>query len=153
MTRGFLSSTLQLPTEGLVPIRLRAVDAPAATAFAEAVEVAWQSFNRRHLEDEAVRIDLLLTFIAALESPQRYPSFSFLKDPQNDAANLHRILLSKLTAAAIGRDEASRVAPISHFVTDPHGLRTRAINTYVEAELLRWKDFFDTVEAKPLTPE
>lgn len=34
-----------------------------------------------------------------------------------------------------------------------HGLRSRAVNLYVEAELLRWKDFFDTVEAKPLTPE
>lgn len=153
VARGFLSSTMQLLTEGRAPIQLRAVDAAAAAAFAESVEAAWQSFNRRRLESEAVRINELLAFVTALERPLRYPSASLLAGPQADAASLHRTLLSKVTVATIGRDESTRVAPISHFATDPHGLRSRAINLYVEAELLRWKDFFDMVEAKPLTPE
>lgn len=32
-------------------------------------------------------------------------------------------------------------------------MRGEAITRYVEAELARWKEFFDTVESKPLTPE
>ncbi len=39
------------------------------------------------------------------------------------------------------------------FAADPNTPRDAAIETFVEAQLLRWKEFFDTVETMPLTPE
>ena len=39
------------------------------------------------------------------------------------------------------------------FVADPRVARAHAISVFVAAELDRWKEFFDTIESKPLTAE
>lgn len=62
-------------------------------------------------------------------------------------------LLSKLKAEAIGSDRAERVALVRKFVADPRAARAHAISVFVAAELDRWKEFFDTIESKPLTAE
>ena len=38
-------------------------------------------------------------------------------------------------------------------MADPRAARQKAIALFVQSELDRWKDFFDTIESKPLTPE
>jgi DNA helicase-4 len=125
----------------------------AAQTFASEVEGAWRSFNIRRLDAETPRIEGLLAALAGLDEPKRHPSACLLREAQEQAVELHEDLLSKLTAEAIGPDHWARLAPISRFATDPKPLRAAAIERYVAAELDRWKDFFDTVESKPLTPE
>jgi DNA helicase IV len=153
VTRGWLSSMLTVAGEGGTEIRLLAVRAEAAGAFASAVEEAWRSFNLRRLKGDAARIDSIRVALSELEAPRRYPAACALAAIQDQAVELHRSLLSKLTAASIGSDQSTRLAPISQFVTNPHAMRAAAIERYVAAELDRRKDFFDAVEAKPLTPE
>ena len=70
-----------------------------------------------------------------------------------DARSLAATLLSKLQPQAIGPDRSKRVAQVRKFVAEPAAARTAAISTFVAAELARWKDFFDTIESKPLTAE
>jgi DNA helicase IV len=139
--------------EGGTEIKLLAVRTEAARAFAYAVEEAWRSINLRRLAGDAARIDHILAVLSELEAPRRYPAASALAAIQDQAVELHRSLLSKLTTAAIGADQSVRLSPISRFATNPQTVRAAAIERYVRAELSRWKDFFDTIEAKPLTPE
>jgi len=42
---------------------------------------------------------------------------------------------------------------VRKFVADPRVARAHAISVFVAAELDRWKEFFDTIESKPLTAE
>jgi DNA helicase IV len=150
---GFPASSLVLPLDGAMPLRLRAVDPLAAQAFAAAVKQAWCDFNMAQLDAEAGRIASLLSIIADLQSPARYPAACLMQGPQQEASTLHHAVLSRLNATAIGAAEVARLAPISRLATDAKALRAQAIALFVESELSRWKDFFDTVEAKPLTPE
>lgn len=151
--RGVLSSTLVLPVEGLKPIRLRAVDLSTAQAFAAAVEVAWRAYNLAKLNEKAVQIDGLLSVIAGLQKPLHYPAACLLSDAQERAEDLHRSVLSRLPPNALDPQQADHLAPISRFATEPQVMRDAAIDHFVEAELAHWKDFFDTIEAMPLTAE
>ncbi|MGI1661355.1 UvrD-helicase domain-containing protein [Palleronia sp. KMU-117] len=153
VTRGLLSSTLHLPVIGEKDVRLTAAGKGAARAFAAEAEDAWRRFNTQWLKAEMPRIERVLSTLAGLESPKRYPSACLLRSTQEEAADLHRSLLSRLSEAAIGPDQWTRLAPISRFATDPTPIRDAAIERYVNAELDRWRDFLDAVESKPLTPE
>jgi hypothetical protein len=68
---GFPASSLVLPLDGAMPLRLRAVDPSAAQAFAAAVEQAWCQFNLSQLDAEAGRITSILSVITDLQAPKR----------------------------------------------------------------------------------
>jgi DNA helicase-4 len=105
------------------------------------------------LEKEAARLDRVLAGVLALAAPPRYPSACQIAPLLDDARDLEASLLSKLNAEAIGPEVVARIAPVRKFVADPRTIRAHAIATFISAELDRWKDFFDTIESKPLTPE
>lgn len=150
---GPLGSAVLIRTDMRGEVRLPAADPAEARRFVEALRGAWRGFTLAKLDGEASRIDWLLGFIADLDTPRRYPAACFVRAAHEGAETLHRTVLSRLNAEALGAEQAARLAPISRFATDGRGLRERAIARYVEAELVRWKEFFDTVESKPLTPE
>lgn len=150
---GFPTTVLTLQLDGASTVRLRAVEPSAATSFASAVETEWRKFNLARLTGEETRISSLLSVVAELHAPKRYPAACLFQLAQEDAEELHGALLSKLTEAAIGPEQSARLAPISRFAISGKAMREEATARYVEAELARWKEFFDTVESKPLTPE
>lgn len=150
---GFLSNTVLLPVDERTTLRLPAVKKADALVFAEQAGQGWQQFNRRRLQAQAGRIDSLLQALRNLENPRGYPAACLWSALQEDAADLYRAVLSKLAAKTIGPEEMARFAPIRRFATDAKTMRANAATRYVEAALTRWKDFFDTVESKPLTPE
>ena len=89
----------------------------------------------------------------ALAAPPRYPAACQIAPLLEDARALDASLLSKLHAEAIGPEAVARIAPVRKFAGDPRTARANGIAAFVTAELDRWKDFFDTIESKPLTPE
>ena len=150
---GLMSATVVLSADPIAPVSLRAVDRLEAAAFAKATGAAWRASNHRRLEAEVARIDRLLANLSILQAPVRYPSASFLQPLLAETSDLNESLLSRLNAEAIGPDQATRLAPIIRFAANPAGARAAAIDHFVQTELVRWKDFFDTVESQPLTPE
>ncbi|MCZ8133555.1 MAG: UvrD-helicase domain-containing protein [Rhodobacteraceae bacterium] len=149
----FPATTLSLQLDSASPVRLRGVNRLAAISFASALEAEWRKFNLARLTGEEDRISPLLSVMAELHAPKRYPAACLLNQAQDDARNLHDAVLSKLTEAAIGPEQSARLGPISRFATSGKAMREEALGRYVEEELARWKEFFDTVESKPLTPE
>ncbi len=124
-----------------------------ARAFADSVKAAWVRFNTDAFDHEAQRFDRLHAAVSGLARPRRYPAACSLALVLQDARSLDATLLSKLRSEAIGTDRAERVALVRKFVTDPRAARANAISVFVDAELDRWKQFFDTIESKPLTAE
>lgn len=132
---------------------VRGLRHPDAYLFAEEVKRAWIGFNLSALEREADSLLRLHRAIAELAKPTRYPAACQVAPLLSDARALETLLLSKLQPDAIGPDQAERVALVRKFAAEPDPMRTSAIATFIPAELERWKDFFDTIESKPLTPE
>jgi DNA helicase-4 len=151
--KGKLGTTLILKSSELGDVTLNGVGLAAAQSFAEKVKTAWTRFNLAALEREAARLDKALAEVLALAAPRRYPSACQIEPLLVEARSLESSLLSTLNSEAIGREAEARIAPVRKFATDPRTTRASAIAAYVLAELDRWKEFFDTIESKPLTPE
>ncbi|TLX42752.1 helicase IV [Xanthobacter autotrophicus] len=148
-----LGTSLTIPCFDSYNIVLRGAGYDDARVFGGHIRQAWVAFNLSALDQEANRFNRLHTVLAGLARPLRYPAACSLDHILRDARALDASLLSKLHPEAIGREKAERVALARKFIADPQTARANAITIFVPAELDRWKDLFDTIESKPLTPE
>lgn len=153
LRKGALGTTLSLQSSGQSNVILRGAGHADARSFADSVKAAWVKFNTGAFDREAHRFDRLHADVSELARPGRYPAACSLALVLQDARSLDTTLLSKLRSEAIGTDRAERVALVRKFVADPRAARTNAISVFVTAELDRWKQFFDTIESKPLSAE
>lgn len=152
--RGLLGATLTIPVAGSNDLVLRGATFREARGFADALESAWVKFNLSALEREGLLIDKLCETLDELtHRPSRYPAACATAPLLADVRALNTSLLSKLQPKAIGPEASARIAPLTNFAADPRSVRTSALEAFVAIELERYKDFFDTVESKPLTPE
>lgn len=153
LRKGMLGTALTINSREYDDVTLKGAVHIAAKGFADEVKEAWIRFNLAALEKEAARLDELLAGLLALAAPPQYPSGCKIAPLLDDARELDASILSKLNAEAIGPEVVARIAPVRKFAADPRTVRANGITAFVMAELDRWKDFFDTIESKPLTPE
>ena len=153
LRRGLLGTSVEVTPHSSPIIRLPAVRRANAAKFVEAAEIAWRDFHKKELTKASARIESLLAELADLESPDRYPAALHVEPIAEDAKDLESKLLSKLNEDALDAKSLSRLRPIRQFAKDPVGKRKHAVDRFVEAELERSQDFFDTVEPTPLTVE
>jgi len=153
LRKGAFGTTLSLQSSGQNNVILRGAGHADARAFADSVKAAWISFNTSAFDREVHRFDRLHAAVSGLARPVRYPAACSVALVLQDARSLDATLLSRLRSEAIGSDRAERVALVRKFVADPRVARAHAISVFVAAELDRWKEFFDTIESKPLTAE
>lgn len=151
--QGALGTTLSLQSSGQSKVILRGANHADARAFANSVKAAWINFNTGLFDREAHQFDQLHFAVSHLALPGRYPAACDVAPLLGDARSLDATLLSRLRSEAIRTDRAERVALVRKFVADPRSARANAITVFVTAELVRWEQFFDTIESKPLTAE
>ncbi len=148
-----LGTALTISSSEFDDVTLKGAGHQDAHEFSVRVKEAWTRFNLAALEKEAVRLDRILAEVMSLAAPSRYPAACNVAPLLEQASAIDTSLLSKLNAEAIGLETVARIAPVRKFASDPRSIRADAISAFVTAELDRWKDFFDTIESKPLTPE
>ncbi len=152
--RGLWGATLTISVSGSDDVVIRGSSFNKARNFADLLESAWVEFNLSALEREAAAVDRLCNGLDDLiHRPSRYPAADAVAPLLTHIQALEASLLSKLQPMAIGTGAAGRVAPLRKFAADPRPARSSAIEAFVTTELERYRDFFDTVESKPLTPE
>ncbi|WP_406565968.1 UvrD-helicase domain-containing protein [Allitabrizicola rongguiensis] len=151
--KGMLGTSLTIRSGETDVVTLKGAGNHEAHDFSAQVAAAWTSFNLGALEREAAQLDRTLAEVLDLAAPSRYPAACQISPALDDARRLEASLLSKLNIDAIGPEAAARIAPVRKFAADPRTMRADGIAAFLSAELERWKDFFDTIESKPLTPE
>lgn len=151
--KGALGTTLTVRSGAHADTILRGASYLEAVDFSNKVQRAWIDFNVAALEREADRFDRLHAAVFALATPVQYPSACSMEPLLVDARDLDAKLLSKLKREAFGAERMLRVDRVRKFVVEPRIARVDAISGFVSRELERWKEFFDTVESMPLTPE
>ncbi len=153
LRRGMLGTVLTISSGEFDDVTLKGAGHQDAHEFSERVKEAWTRFNLAALEKEGERLERILADVMSLAAPSRYPAACQIAPLLEQARALDAELLSKLNAEAIGRETVARIAPVRKFAGDPRSARADGTAAFVTAELERWKDFFDTIESKPLTPE
>lgn len=151
--KNWFSSSVSVRLATSDNVVLSGVKYSEALLFAEEVRRAWVSCNRHLLDTEAARISRVYDAISGLSQPSSYPAACVITQLLEDAKLLDAKVLSKLSLEAIGPDEAARVEFVREFVALPAVLRKAAAETFIASALERWREFFDTIESKPLTPE
>lgn len=153
LRKGMLGTALTIRSVGDHGVTLKGAGHRDALDFSEVVRTAWTRFNLSVLKKEEARLDRILAEVLSLAAPSRYPAACRIAPLLHDARDLDASLLSKLNAEAIRPDAVARIAPVRKFAADPRMARSNAVAAFVTAELDRWREFFDTIESKPLTPE
>lgn len=153
LRRGMLGTKLTISSGEFDDVTLKGASYQDAHEFSEQVKEAWTRFNLAALKKEGGRLDRILAEVISLAAPSRYPSACSIEPLLQQARALEASILSKLNPEAIGREAVARIAPVRKFAADPRAMRANAIAAFVSAELDRWRDFFEKIESKPLTPE
>ncbi|WP_093359601.1 UvrD-helicase domain-containing protein [Tropicimonas isoalkanivorans] len=153
LRKGMLGTALTVRSDRAEYLTLKGANHQAAHQFSERIKEAWSRFNLAALEKEAAHLDRIRAEVMLLAAPLRYPAACQIAPLLDDARALDASLLSKLNAEAIGPEAVERIAPVRKFAAEPRALRANGIAVFVASELDRWKEFFDTIESKPLTPE
>jgi DNA helicase-4 len=151
--KSFFGATLKVFLQDESSVNLKGATFDDAFSFSKALNEAWTRFNFAALEKEAARLNRIISAVRALESPLQYPAACHINSLLKEARALDAALLSKVREEAIGSEAIRRIAPVRQFASAPRKVRADSIAAFVTAELDRWKDFFDTIESKPLTPE
>jgi len=147
---GLIGTTLTAQFGSSHDVVLKGAAGADALAFADGVKAAWVAFNMAALEREADRFDSVYATIVDLGQPARYPAACSIDLLLQNAKTLNAQLLSKLQPEAIGVEKTQRIRAVERFVGNPAGIRASAIEAFVAAELVRWGEFFDTIESKPV---
>lgn len=150
---GIFGSALVVSSSAFADIVLKGAGRGDARAFSAALEHARVTVVLAAFDKEAARLNRIHAAVEALARPVRYPAACLVTPFLEDARALDLALLSKLYLEALAPETAERVAAVRAFVAAPRTARADGIAAFVAAELERWKDFFDTIESKPLTPE
>ncbi|PBB29260.1 UvrD-helicase domain-containing protein [Mesorhizobium sp. WSM3882] len=151
--KGMLGTALTITSGEFGDVTLKGAGHQDAQEFAEQIKETWTRLNLAALEKEAARLDRILAEVTSLAAPSRYPAACQIAPLLEEARALDASLLVKLNAEAIGREIAARISPVRKLARDPRPMRANGIAAFVTLELDRWKNFFDTIESNPLTPE
>ena len=151
--RGLVASRLVVPLADAADIVLKGARGGDIAPFAAHINEAWIRLTLEALESARPRIDRLLVELRGLAKPTFYPAACLMEPLLAEARVLDVGLLCKLSQEVVGAEEMEKIAPIRKFTADPKTARDTAIEKFVSAELERWKEFFDTIESQPLTPE
>ncbi|MFB1487706.1 MULTISPECIES: UvrD-helicase domain-containing protein [unclassified Thiocapsa] len=152
--RGLFWSTLIVQPQTGAALRLAGVSKSAAQHFVEAFAQAEQDYKAAVLllKREATRATVVAEWVQRAEAGEFWVAHHRVARAKSDTAILAPVLgipAQEMTSHP-GLIAALRV--LQGFASDPSGFRSRANETFVDAELKRYDGYFSTVESRPLTP-
>ena len=124
-----------------------------ARVLANALGAARLGWWRRALAAQAETLRSVHERLAQLEDPPRYMARSVFSDLERDAEKAAGELPLRWPGALSRTVEIRMLEGIRNFLKDPDGQRATTNNIFVTNELARSREFFDRIEARPLTDE
>ena len=124
-----------------------------AKSFTTAVNNAFCRYVVRQYEVVEQAIKTLCEAVARLDNPRRYPSACLLNPFVGRARNVITTLPTFIPDGALTVEQQQFLDVVRAFAEAPQSKRKEAIQTFIDTELVEMKEFFDTIESNPLTPE
>ncbi|MXW73539.1 MAG: AAA family ATPase [Chromatiales bacterium] len=117
---------------------------------AQAAQLGWW---RAQLAAQSEKLHSVDERLDQLQAPPRYLARSIFSVLERDAQDIAAQFSSHWPNQLSDTAEIQTLARIRDFLGDPNGHRVAANNTFVTNELARSREFFDRIEAHPLTDE
>ena len=124
-----------------------------ARTLVDALEASRLGWWRRTLAAHNETLRSVHDRLAQLADPPRYMARSVFSDLERDAETAGGEFPARWPDALSGAPEIRMLKTIQDFLKDSEGYRARANNAFVVNELARSREFFDRIEARPLTDE
>ncbi len=125
----------------------------AAQELVETLEAARVYWWRQELAAQAGSLHAVHGRLAQLADPPSYTTQRILSDLRRDAKAVTGGLPGHWPDALSNSSELLMLRRLRSFLHDPIRFRAKANQTYIANELERSREFFDRVEARPLTGE
>ncbi|WP_213215004.1 UvrD-helicase domain-containing protein [Roseibium polysiphoniae] len=153
LTKKLGFSVLVLPLADGSEIQLGGVKHEEADRMILAIRTAWREHFEELVSGTLDDLSVISDVVDRLKRPRRYPSACLL-DPFVDRADYAlKFLPDLIPDGALPPKQQELVGEILHFRKEPETLRRKAIDLFIEAELVEVAAFLDEIESNPLTPE
>ena len=124
-----------------------------AVMLADAIETAMADWWRQWLAPRTGAIRDVSARLDSLADPPRYVHSDVARRLEQDARAATAGLVKSWPESVSDAPEFRMLNTILAFLESPEDARTRANETFVANELVRSRDMFDRIEARPLTDE
>ncbi len=124
-----------------------------ATALSDAVEMARTEWWRRTLAPQIGALRSVSERLAEFDDPPKYVDADAFGELAQNAQAVVGKLAGRWPESLSDVPEARMLLDIVKFLEAPADARTKANETFVVNELARSREFFDRIEARPLTEE
>jgi DNA helicase-4 len=121
--------------------------------FVQAVNQARARCIAELFEQATPELGALAQAHERLDQPRRYPAACLLDPFVRRAEAICETLPATAPADLLSVEQKTLFDAASQLRNHPIRLRDAAIRTFVDVELLEMKEFFETIESHPLTPE
>ena len=124
-----------------------------ASAFAEALDTARVQWWRRALKAQIVALRSAHDRLLQLADPPEYMTRSLFRELRRDAEKAVSQFRGRWPSTLSNAPEIRLLRTILDFLENSDRLRAKANSAFVANELTRLREFFDRIEARPLTDE
>lgn len=152
-TKALGFSAACFPLKGGADVKIVGLKSNAIAKLIASARTAMHSYYGAIIDESEQEFQSLVKAIARLEDPRRYPSACLLDPFWKRATALLGKLPEGMPEDELAEDKKKLLDTVRGFASDPHRFRDEAINRFVDSELKAKKEFFDTIESNPLTPE
>ncbi|MCZ7889726.1 hypothetical protein [Agrobacterium salinitolerans] len=146
-------TTIEVPLAGGQIARLAGVMIQDAAGFNSAANEAFRAHFLKQFEAAADELTALSEVIARLDQPRRYPAVCLLSHFLARATAVTNSLPETIPDGALSEDQQKLISTVRAFQAAPEDARRAAIQRFIDSDLADMKEFFDTIEKNPLTPE
>lgn len=146
-------SAISLPIKGGDEFKIVGIKAADAKRFVSAVNDTFCQYVAKKYAAVEGEFIALGKAIDLLKQPHRYPAACLLTPFVDRASIAAKELPSVIPEGSLSAKQQSLIINIVSFAEDPQRTRKAAIAAFVDIEIKEQKQFFDTIESNPLTPE
>jgi len=151
--RGLWFDAIAVPLASGARLRVAGLQRASTARFVETATEAWRQFILAQFNEAAEELQALAKVVERLRQPRRYPSACLLEPFFKRVEAITSWLPTTIPEEAIPEPQRQMLKAVVGFKRAPEGTRNEAIKKFIDGELREVKDFFDTIESNPLTPE
>ncbi|MEP1930328.1 MAG: UvrD-helicase domain-containing protein [Nisaea sp.] len=153
LTKKLSFTVLVLPLVDGSEIKVAGVKREEADRMISAIRTAWREHFEKLVSGALDELSVVSDVVDRLKRPRRYPSACLLNPFIGRADDALKFLPDLIPDGALPTEQEELVGGILDFRKSPEMVRRKAIDAFIEAELVEVAAFLDEIESNPLTPE
>ena len=134
-------------------LKVTGLNRAEALDFVSATNSAWQNHFTQQVDAVEGELNALAEVVERLKQPKRYPPACLVAPYLVRATQVLERLPDTIPKDVLPEEQQTMLDVVMEFRSSPEALRRSAIGAFLDADEAEMKDFYNTIESNPLTPE